>query len=106
MNNVYEASTGLEAHMVMNLLQQEGIDAQIEGEYLQGGIGELQAINIVRVIVPEHSELAATKIITEWEKMQAVPVEYEQQFTLIVGFWLFLLGFLMGIAIMYLTCGS
>jgi len=39
--------------MILDLLNQEGIEGRVEGEYLQGGVGELQAINIVRVVVGE-----------------------------------------------------
>ncbi|MEN8226403.1 MAG: DUF2007 domain-containing protein, partial [Bacteroidota bacterium] len=42
MKCIFEASSGLEAHMISNLLQQDGIEARIDGEYLQGGVGELQ----------------------------------------------------------------
>lgn len=44
MKCVFTASTGVEAHMVLNLLEQEGIEGRIEGEYLQGGVGDLQAM--------------------------------------------------------------
>lgn len=48
MRSVFEASSGLEAHMILNLLDQRGISGRIEGEYLQGG-GELQAMGFVHV---------------------------------------------------------
>jgi hypothetical protein len=54
MRRVFEASSGLDAHMILNLLQQQGITGRIEGEYLQGGIGELQAMGFVRVLVSER----------------------------------------------------
>ena len=34
MRSVFEASTGLDAHMILNLLQTYGISGRIEGEYL------------------------------------------------------------------------
>lgn len=70
MRSVFESSTGLEAHMVLNLLQQEGIDGRVEGEYLQGGVGELQAINLVRVVVDETDYNKAKSIISDWEAIQ------------------------------------
>ena len=70
MRSVFEASTGLEAHMVLNLLQQEGIDGRVDGEYLQSGVGELPAINVVRVVVDESDYERATTIISAWEAKQ------------------------------------
>ena len=43
MKTVFDASSNIEAHLVMHQLQQAGIKAEIRGEYLQGGIGELPA---------------------------------------------------------------
>jgi hypothetical protein len=70
MKCIYEASSGLEAHMMFNLLQQEGIEARIDGEYLQGGAGELQAINMVRVLVDDSDYSKAQEIIRIWEATQ------------------------------------
>ena len=56
--------------MIVNLLQQEGIDCRIDGEYLQGGVGELQAMNIVRVLVDDHDFEKARAVINEWDARQ------------------------------------
>lgn len=73
MNPVYQTNTSIEAHMIKNLLWQHDIDAQIHGEHLQGGVGELAAIGAVRVLVEEADTEAARKVIHEWE--QANPTE-------------------------------
>ena len=70
MKTVFEASSGLEAHMILNLLQQHGIDGKIEGEYLQGGVGELQAMNFVRVTVDEADYDRARTVIDDWDATQ------------------------------------
>ncbi|MGC2165744.1 MAG: DUF2007 domain-containing protein [Gallionella sp.] len=67
---VFEASSGLEAHMILNLLEQAGIRGRIEGEYLQGGVGELQAMNFVKVLVADEDIVESTKIIRDWESVQ------------------------------------
>lgn len=67
MKCVYEASNTLDAYMIFNLLLQEGIQGRVDGEYLAGGIGELQAINLVRVMVDKDDYDQAIKIIREWE---------------------------------------
>lgn len=69
MKLLYEASNSLEAHMILNLLEQEGLSARIDGEYLQGGLGELPATT-VRVMIEESSYSAGMKIIDEWVKKQ------------------------------------
>ena len=70
MKCIFEASSGLEAHMISNLLQQVGIDARIDGEFLQGGAGELQAMNMVRVLVDGSDYAKAQEVINTWESNQ------------------------------------
>ena len=43
MTRVFHAANSIEAHMVLHLLEQAGITGDLEGEYLQGGVGELPA---------------------------------------------------------------
>ena len=74
---VYRASNALDAHLVKNVLEQEDIKAWIEGEYLQGGVGDLQAIDLIRVVVSEADKAQAKKIVSDWE---ATPVEETPEF--------------------------
>jgi Putative prokaryotic signal transducing protein len=79
MKLLYEASNSLEAHMILNLLEQEGLSGRIDGEYLQGGLGELPATT-VRVIIEESDYSAGMKIIDEWVKKQPVePVKIQSK---------------------------
>lgn len=71
MKSVYAGPTSLEANMILNLLQQHGIDGRVEGEYLQGAVGGLQATDLVRVVVREEDYLAARQVISDWDAMQA-----------------------------------
>jgi hypothetical protein len=70
MQNIYEAANAVEAHMLRDLLQQEGIAAHIHGEYLQGGMGELPAAGLVRLAVDEADVDRARALLTSWEKTQ------------------------------------
>jgi len=70
MHKVYESSTALEAHIVKNLLETEDIPSRIDGEQLQGGVGILQAIGIVRVMVEDTNFIKAKDIIDKWESDQ------------------------------------
>lgn len=71
MKSVYEASTALDAYMILNLLEQEGISGRVDGEYLPGGVGDLQAINLVRVMVDDADYERAKGVIRAWEAIQA-----------------------------------
>lgn len=101
MRSVYEASSGLEAHMILNLLQQYRISGRIEGEYLQGGIGELQALGFVRVLVPEADYAEAKKIIAEWESIQPAPDSARPDARTSGGLMAFIAGVAVGAWIMY-----
>lgn len=63
MKTLYRASNTLEAHIVLNLLRQMGIEGYISGEYLQGAMGELPAVDLVRVMVHEDDYDDALAII-------------------------------------------
>ncbi|MDH5395418.1 MAG: DUF2007 domain-containing protein [Gammaproteobacteria bacterium] len=67
MIKIYTAQNSLEANIVKGMLEANDIPAYIEGEYLQGAIGELAAINYVFVSVDQENENKALRIIHEYE---------------------------------------
>ena len=67
MKTVFDASSNIEAHLVMHQLQQAGIEATIQGEFLQGGIGELPAAGNIRVMVGENDVDEARQVIADWD---------------------------------------
>ncbi len=67
MKTVFDAANNLEAHMAMHQLQQAGIHAEISGEFLQGGIGDLPATGNVQVIVHSDDVEEARTVITDWQ---------------------------------------
>lgn len=95
MKSVYEASTTLDAHMILNLLAQEGIQGRVDGEYLPGGVGELQAMNLVRVMVDESDCERAGQIISNWETIQ-VDNEEKENHKVSSGVPMFFLGLVIG----------
>jgi hypothetical protein len=101
MKSVYEASTGLDAHMILDLLQQQRIPGRIEGEYLQGGVGGLQAMGLVRVLVSEADYAEARKIISEWESVQPAPDSAIPETQTIGGIQIFIIGAIVGAWLMY-----
>jgi hypothetical protein len=101
MNCVFEASTGLDAHMILNLLEQRGISGHIEGEYLQGGIGELSAMGFVRVLVADENYAEAMQIINEWEAIQPPEEKTKPETSASVALRIFIAGVFMGAVAMY-----
>ncbi|MCE4555497.1 DUF2007 domain-containing protein [Pelomonas cellulosilytica] len=73
MKTAYEAGSAIEAHMLVDLLKQEGIDAHIRGEALQGAVGEIPATGLVRLEVADADHPAARAVIERWERTQVEP---------------------------------
>ena len=101
MKSVFEASSGLDAHMILNLLEQHGISGRIEGEYLQGGIGELSAMGFVRVLVADEDYGEARKIIGEWDALQPPDAALEPEAGSSVIARAFVAGIFVGALLMY-----
>jgi hypothetical protein len=101
MKSVFEASSGLDAHMVLNLLEQRGISGRIEGEYLQGGIGELSAMGFVRVLVADEDYAGAMQIISEWEAIQPPDEETILKTSTSDALRIFISGVFVGAVVMY-----
>ena len=64
---VYNAANSLDANMIKGLLEQYNIRSFVQGEYLQGGVGELPTADLVTVSVVGKHEAEAKNIINEWE---------------------------------------
>jgi len=101
MKSVYEASSGLDAYMILNLLEQRGIAGRVEGEYLQGGIGELAAMGFVRVLVADEDHAAAKQIIGEWEAIQPPVADPEPESGKSIAMRNFISGIFVGALVMY-----
>ncbi|MFW2441050.1 MAG: DUF2007 domain-containing protein [Arenicellales bacterium] len=67
MIKVYSAQNAVDAHIIKGLLEQQGISARVNGEYLQGGIGELPLIDLVTVSVDKEEYSNALRVLREYE---------------------------------------
>ena len=67
MIKVFTAQNSIEANIVKGMLEANDIRAHVVGEYLQGGIGELAAIDYVFVSVDEVNEIKALELINQYE---------------------------------------
>lgn len=72
MRKLYQAENGLDAKLVSDLLTRLGIENEIHGQYLQGGIGELPVGGFVHVLVNEDDFDEARKLVDEWEARQSL----------------------------------
>lgn len=104
MKTLYEASNALEAHMLRNFLQQEGIATFVQGEHLQSGVGILPAGSFVRLVVDEADYAQARTAIDRWES--ASPSEPDEEthsepHQTSTSFMNILIGLAMGLAFSY-----
>ena len=71
MTKIYSAQNAIDAHIVKGMLEQHGIQARVNGEYLQGGIGELPLIDLVTVSVAEEDYEKALEVVREYENEES-----------------------------------
>ena len=74
MRSVYEAANLIDAHLVRQALEAEGIPAFVRGEALTGGIGELGVFGLVAVMVPEAAWPQARDVVAALALGEAEPV--------------------------------
>jgi len=67
MVKVFTAKNSIEANIVKGMLEANDIPAYVEGEYLQGAIGELSAIDFAFVSVDDVNEAKALSLVNEYE---------------------------------------
>lgn len=67
MVKVFTAKNSIEANIVKGMLEANDIPAYIEGEFLQGAVGELAAIDFMFVSVDEVNKSKALVLINEYE---------------------------------------
>jgi hypothetical protein len=74
MRTVYDAANVIDAHLVRQALEAEGIPAFVRGEALTGGIGELGVFGLVAVMVPEAAWPQARDIVAALALGEAEPL--------------------------------
>jgi len=67
MNKIFTAKNSIEANIVKGMLEANDIPAYVEGEYLQGAIGELSAIDFMFVSVDDINVEKALNLVNEYE---------------------------------------
>jgi len=74
MRTVYHAEGIVDAHLVKDALEQAGIPAFVNGEYLIGGMGQLPARDFLTVSVPDVAVEAAAPVVREVCEMLCSPL--------------------------------
>lgn len=77
MRVVYHAEGIVDAHLVKDALEQAGIPAFVNGEYLIGGMGQLPARDFLTVSVPEICIEDAGPVVHEITGMLRAPLAEE-----------------------------
>lgn len=72
MQIAYRAANLADAHLLRQLMEAEGIPAFVQGEFLQGAVGELPANTEVFVRVPDEHVAAARAVVEDWERSEPV----------------------------------
>lgn len=67
MHEIYLPENNIEAYLVQGLLESEGVECEIRGEYLPGAAGELPAGNTVSLWVHEGEVDAAKAVLKRYE---------------------------------------
>ena len=78
MRTVYHAEGIVDAHLVKDALENAGIPAFINGEYLIGGMGQLPARDFMTVSVPDIFADDAGPVVREITDMLRAPVAEER----------------------------
>lgn len=74
---VYRAANIADAHLIRQMLEGAGIPAFIQGEYLQGAVGELPANTEILVHVADAHAEAAREIVDEWARAEPIMMDDE-----------------------------
>lgn len=96
MRQAYAPANSAEAHMLAHMLDQNGIEAHIHGEALQGGVGELPASGLLQLLVADDDYERARALIAAWERANvSSPDETTQKPR--VPIWMGLIVFAIGV---------
>ena len=79
MQEIYRAADITEAHIIAGMLEAHGIEAHVGGHYLQGGVGELGAMNFATIAVGDDDTEQAKQLIADYEQGSDEPVRLSQK---------------------------
>lgn len=77
MRVVYHAENIVDAHLVKDALENAGLPAFVNGEFLIGGMGQLPARDFLSVSVPDSAFDDAEPVVREIVELLRTPVAEE-----------------------------
>ena len=78
MVKIYNARDTTEAHIIRGMLEAHGIEAHVNGFYLQGGIGELAAHDFASVSVSNDDADQARKFVADYDNGRLATGEHDE----------------------------
>jgi hypothetical protein len=103
MISIYTAPNLIEAHMVLNLLEQAGVKGLIKGEHLMG-LERLDSSGFVKIYVNENDFEVAQIIISDMETKQSPTEKTSSPSTKNNSFQYGLIGFIAGSILVAVYC--
>ncbi|MEZ5462090.1 DUF2007 domain-containing protein [Dokdonella sp.] len=101
MEVIYRANDGIEAQLLVDRLEAEGIPAEIHGAYLQGAVGELPPGGLISILVNSENRERAREVVARWEAERANEPVNEHQSAVGKFLWsglALLLGLALGVS--------
>lgn len=68
MIKIYNAKDITEAQIIKGMLATYGIEAYVGGQYLQGGVGDLAAMDFATISVAEENVGEARELVEKYER--------------------------------------
>lgn len=65
---IFRCSDYIQAHLLVGLLAERGIETFLQGAHLQGGLGELPAMGHLVIMVDESDRSAARLVLDAYER--------------------------------------
>lgn len=87
--------------MLADLLRQQGITAEVRGEHLQGAVGGLPTLGLVRLVVDEQDFARARQAIDHWEAAEVAQSPAPKAVPRYRGLKGFALGLALGVCGLY-----
>lgn len=70
-----QLDSAIEGHLLLGLLRQQGLEAWLLGEHLLGGVGELPACGLLRLVVDEGDRAGAEAVLQDWDAATPLPAQ-------------------------------
>lgn len=81
MQRIYEPQDLMEAELLTSMLASEGVEAHVTGGHLLGAAGDLPAMGLLGLMVPNQQAEHARELITAYNAAQPLPGDEPESFS-------------------------